>query len=212
MPASVLLQRLSARASRAGIEIRPAVADRLVAYYELLERWNRTINLTSLRDPDAAMDRLLIEPIAASAFLPAHSRIMDIGSGGGSPAIPLAIALEAASLVMVESHGRKSAFLRETARQLQISSVLVHDGRLETLSVESLGERRPNLISVRAVRVDIALLKALKDFPVTEGTLALFSAVTSLPNLDVVGLRLAATHPLPSGATLLLVSDPKAGV
>jgi len=63
-----------------------------VKYYELLERWNRTINLTSLRNRDAAMDRLLIEPIAASTFLPNRPRLMDIGSGGGSPAIPLAIA------------------------------------------------------------------------------------------------------------------------
>ena len=47
-----------------------------MTYFELLEHWNRTINLTSLRDPDAAMDRLLIEPIAASAYLPARPRLM----------------------------------------------------------------------------------------------------------------------------------------
>ena len=127
MTASDLLQTLTARASRAGIAIVPEVAARLVEYYELLERWNRTINLTSLRDRDAAMDRLLIEPIAASAFLPSRPRLMDIGSGGGSPAIPLAIALDAPSLVMVESHGRKAAFLREAARQFEIPSVLVHE-------------------------------------------------------------------------------------
>jgi len=209
MTASDLLQLLTARASHVGVEILPAVADRLVKYYELLERWNRTINLTSLRNLDAAMDRLLIEPIAASTFLPNRPRLMDIGSGGGSPAIPLAIALKAASLVMVESHGRKAAFLREAARQLDIPSVLVHDGRLETLEVQSLGEKLPSLISVRAVRVDLALLEALKDFLVVGGKLALFSTETSLPELDAVGLRIDATHHLPSGAALLLGSDPR---
>jgi len=208
MTASDLLQTLTARASRAGIAIVPEVAACLVKYYELLERWNRTINLTSLRDRDAAMDRLLIEPIAASAFLPSRPRLMDIGSGGGSPAIPLAIALDAPSLVMVESHGRKAAFLREAARQLEIPSVLVHEGRLETLAAESLAERRPSLVSIRAVRVDGALLEVLRCFLVAGGKLALFSTETSLPELGAVGLRIDSTHPLPSGAALLLGSDP----
>jgi 16S rRNA (guanine527-N7)-methyltransferase len=208
MTTSDLLQCLTARASRAGIEIRPTDADRLVAYYELLERWNRTINLTSLRDRDGAMDRLLIEPVAASAFLPLNPQLMDIGSGGGSPAIPLAIALNATSLVMVESHGRKSAFLREAARQLMLPSVLVHNGRFEALEAESLGDKRPNVISVRAVRINVDLLRDVKRFLTPAGQLALFSTQTSIANLLAVGLHVHSTHPLPSGAALLLGSDP----
>jgi len=208
----LLLQRLAARASRAGMTILPAVASRLVTYFELLEHWNRTINLTSLRDPDAAMDRLLIEPIAASAYLPARPRLMDIGSGGGSPAIPLAIALEAASLVMVESHSRKAAFLREAARALEIPFVLVYDGRLESLSPESLGDKLPDLISIRAVRMDAALLRTVKSLLKPGGKLALFSSKTSPPDLESALLHVDATYPLPSSAALLLGSDPNAGV
>ena len=71
------------------------LASQLVVYYQLLSHWNRKINLTSLSDPDEAVDRLLLEPVAAAAVLPANRALIDLGSGGGSPAIPLALALGA---------------------------------------------------------------------------------------------------------------------
>ena len=71
-----------------------SLASSLVTYYELLARWNRKINLTSLEDPDEAIDRLLLEPVIAARHLsPAVVNVMDVGSGGGSPALPLALAL-----------------------------------------------------------------------------------------------------------------------
>ena len=101
-----LVQRLADRAGLAGLVVPPVLAEPLVAYFEILSRWNAKINLTSLTDPDEAIDRLLLEPVAAAAFLPHQIRLMDLGSGGGSPAIPLALALGATHLVMIESRGR----------------------------------------------------------------------------------------------------------
>src|SRR3954454_18706272 len=87
--------RLSRRASRVGVAVPDDLGSRLAIYYELLERWNRKINLTALEDPDVAIDRLILEPLIAAKYLPAHTdaiRLIDIGSGGGSPALPLALA------------------------------------------------------------------------------------------------------------------------
>src|SRR5215471_18348732 len=87
---------LRQRAEVAGVAFDDEVAERLEAYFELLTRWNRTINLTSLPlEPPtaAAIDRLLIEPLTAIPHLSATADIwFDLGSGGGSPAIPLQIA------------------------------------------------------------------------------------------------------------------------
>src|SRR5215470_11027737 len=108
---------LEERARAAHIALSPQVATRLERYFELLSHWNRTINLTSLPlEPptDQSIDRLLIEPLKAVALLaPAVNVWLDLGSGGGSPAIPLQIAYPAPQLFMVESRERKAAFLRE---------------------------------------------------------------------------------------------------
>jgi len=112
---------LTSRAERAGVALPNLLADRLVTYYEVLEHWNEKINLTSLSDADEAVDRLLLEPLAGARLLPTGARLIDLGSGGGSPAIPLALALSSPVFVMVESRSRKAAFLREALRELAMS-------------------------------------------------------------------------------------------
>src|SRR5438128_1758354 len=108
--------RLAARVAQAGLTLGPALSSRLLVYFDLLSHWNRTINLTSLSDPDEAIDRLILEPLAAAQQLPGGAVLVDLGSGGGSPAIPLALALGTRTVVMIESRARKAAFLREALR------------------------------------------------------------------------------------------------
>ena len=113
MPARDFRTRLARRAKKAGVFLSDELAAQLTSYYDLLSHWNRKINLTALDQPDDAIDRLLLEPVLAARYLPpAISSLMDIGSGGGSPAIPLKLCAQAASLTMVEAKARKSAFLR----------------------------------------------------------------------------------------------------
>ena len=194
MSASDLLQRLGERSSQAALDVDPLVASRLAAYYALLEHWNRTINLTSLRNVDDAIDRLLLEPLAAARHLPSHSRLLDIGSGGGSPAIPLAIALGVTSLVMVESNSRKSAFFREAARELAIPA-RVESARLESLSVADIGGPQ-RLISVRAVRLDTVVFIKLKSFIAPKGRLALFSSGEPRSDFSAAGFHLMDAYSL----------------
>ncbi len=194
MSASDLLQRLAERSSQAALDLDPLVASRLAAYYALLEHWNRTINLTSLRNVDDAIDRLLLEPLAAARHLPSQSQLLDIGSGGGSPAIPLAIALGVTSLVMVESNSRKASFLREAARELAIPA-RVEAARLESLSVADVGGPQP-LISVRAVRLDPVVFIKLKSFIAPEGRLALFSSGQPRSDFFTAGFHLMDAYSL----------------
>src|SRR5262249_54868158 len=107
------------------------------------------------------IDRLLVEPLKAARFFPASTmRWCDLGSGGGSPALPIKLARPEVSLTMVESRSRKVAFLREAVRRLGIErGEVLHD------RVERVGDRRDfggtfDLITVRAVRVDPVLFDA----------------------------------------------------
>jgi 16S rRNA (guanine527-N7)-methyltransferase len=91
----------------------------LQAHYELLVRWNRKLNLTTVTDVNEAVTRHYGESLFLAAHLPAHPlRIVDIGSGAGFPGLPIAVLRPDCEVSLVESHQRKAVFLREASRAL----------------------------------------------------------------------------------------------
>ena len=167
---------LKRRAQKAGAVLTPDVAERYETYYTLLARWNAKINLTSLNleAGDEAIDRLLIEPLLAARSVKAgDSKLIDIGSGGGSPALPLAIAAPALALTMVESKVRKSAFLREAVRTLGLNAQVLTN-RYETLLADPAMHEFADILSMRAVRVDVRTLVGLQAFVRQGGRFFLF--------------------------------------
>ena len=178
------------------------LAEPLEAYYRLLAAWNTKINLTGLRlseiSPDA-IDRLLIEPIVAAKYVPARaSRMLDVGSGGGSPAIPLALAVPTARLLMVESKTRKSVFLREAIRTLALPGADVATARFEELLARPDAHEAPDLVKIRAVRVESRVLMTLQAFVRPGGQIFLFRGSGGADPSEAVNPPLAwkATYPL----------------
>ena len=192
--------RLQKRASRAGLFLNDELADGLVAYYELLYRWNRKINLTALADGDQAVDRLLIEPILAARHLPSVPSYLhlDIGSGGGSPAIPMYLAVGGMELRMVEIKARKSAFLREAVRHLNLQRAVVENATYEELLARPELHESCQSVSVRAVRIETRVLTTLQAFLAIGGRLLLFRGPTGPeePGVIVPPLAWTGTHPL----------------
>ena len=179
--------RLKRRAQKAGVALSPETAARLEIYFELLARWNARINLTALNlaTGDEAVDRLLIEPLIASRCVSSSdSTLMDIGSGGGSPAIPLAIASPQLALTMVEVKVRKSAFLREAIRALQLNAQVL-TSRYEALLADPAMHEFADILSLRAVRVDVRTLTGIQAFVKPNGRFFLFRPVGPVSDLDV---------------------------
>lgn len=156
MNASGLRTLLSNRAELAGLSLDDLLLDRLQTYFGLLARWNLRINLTgfALDQPSAeAVDRLLIEPLLIAPALPHSVDVwFDLGSGGGSPAIPIQLSRPARNLVLVESRGRKAAFLREVAREMAIQEIDVEAARIEAVAASHRLAGAADLVTVRAVR------------------------------------------------------------
>ena len=114
------------------IELTSHQIETLDAHYEFLLRWNRVLNLTSVHSAEEAVERHYCESLFLAAHLPAGPlRIADIGSGAGFPGIPVAVVRPESSVTLIESHQRKSVFLREATREL--SNVHVLSKRAETL-------------------------------------------------------------------------------
>jgi 16S rRNA (guanine527-N7)-methyltransferase len=194
--------RLARRARRAGVTISPTLAVKLEAYFKLLTAWNTKMNLTGLdlaEQSPAAIDRLLVEPLVASKHVTSPvTRMIDIGSGGGSPAIPLALALSSPHLMLVEAKARKSVFLREALRALEMSEAEVVTSRFEELLARPPLHEAHELLTLRAVRVEGAILMNLQAFVRPGGELFLFRAASGAeaPGSLMPPLSWKATFPL----------------
>jgi 16S rRNA (guanine527-N7)-methyltransferase len=192
--------RLARRTRRAKAPITLAMLEPLEAYFRLLAHWNAKINLTSLTlEPptDEAFDRLLVEPLAASKQIPtnASSVWVDLGSGGGSPAIPLKIARPALKLTMIESKERKGAFLREAVRILDLRDAVVETERFEVSAAAPEHAATTDLVTARAVRTDAEFFHVAARLLKHGGQLFLFRPAHS-PSPDPSGWKRINTFPL----------------
>lgn len=112
--------------------LNPEQVSSLKSHLDLLEHWNRTINLTAIKGKNEAISRHIGESLFLAGRLPAVSlRLCDLGSGGGFPGIPVAIARPDCTVTLVESDVRKGVFLREASRKLPNVTVLTQ--RFESL-------------------------------------------------------------------------------
>ena len=102
----------------------------LLAYLAILLRWNCTYNLTAIKEPQAMVQRHLLDSLAIHPYLTAD-RLADLGSGAGFPGIPLAIANPALQVDLIESNGKKVRFLREVIHRLGLTNVEVIQRRIE---------------------------------------------------------------------------------
>src|SRR3546814_989152 len=111
-----------------------ALAPPLLAYLALLDRWNHTYNLPAIRDPRAMVALHLLDSLAMHPFVRDIGSLADLGSGAGLPGIPLAIAVPALRVTLVESNGKKARFLREAVRTLGLDNAQVAESRTEALA------------------------------------------------------------------------------
>jgi len=156
MPASPAAT-LEAGLAELGLALSDGARGKLIDYLALLAKWNRTYNLTSIRDTQRMVTHHLLDALAALPGLPERAiRVLDVGSGGGVPGIPWAIARPSWRVTLAESSRKKAAFLLQATIELQLTNVRVRDERVERLG----GDERFDLIASRAF-ADLATFAAV---------------------------------------------------
>jgi 16S rRNA (guanine527-N7)-methyltransferase len=125
-------QQLRAGLAELAIDLPAATQEQLLAYLALLAKWNKTFSLTALRDPEKAVSHHLLDSLAILPYLPTEAdSLLDVGSGGGQPGIPLAICRPELTVALADSNQKKVAFLQQAAIELRLANVRAHAVRIE---------------------------------------------------------------------------------
>lgn len=130
-------ERLEEGARQLGLDLAPAQVDRLLAYLDQLERWNRAHNLTAIRDRGSMVTHHLLDSLSIVAPLalqrPAGGRLLDVGSGGGLPGAVIAIAAPQWHVTCLDAVAKKAAFVRQAAGALGLANLESMHGRIEAV-------------------------------------------------------------------------------
>jgi 16S rRNA (guanine527-N7)-methyltransferase len=123
---------LSTGLAELGLDLSDDAQQKLLAFRDLLLKWNKTYNLTALRDPAQAISHHLLDSLAILPHV-GDGPLLDVGAGGGLPGIPLAIARPQLAVSMVDTVQKKATFLQQAAIELGLKNVAVHHARVEEM-------------------------------------------------------------------------------
>ena len=179
-------------------------------YAELLLEWNRAVNLTGARTLEEIRKQIDNSSLLLAIAWEGGKRVVDIGSGGGLPAIPLALAFPEVSFSLLEANARKCAFLRHAAGTLGLANVAILEGRAEELARQAQFRERFDRAISRAAAAPTVLLELALPFVEPGGEL-----IAQVSQVDPHLLQSAAAihgggvprieHPVPGRGALLLV-------
>lgn len=175
--------------------------ERISRYRELLLQWNRSVNLIG-PEATANVDEHIGEALEAGDALPLSGTVLDFGSGGGLPAIPLAIRYPEASFHLVEADQKKWSFLKFVARECQLKAT-IHGDRLERLVARLEPDLRFRFVTSRAVGYPEQWLPLLDGHLEPEARIALFQR--NEPDTAIEHFDLERVVPLSRGDRNVLV-------
>ncbi|SFF17973.1 16S rRNA m(7)G-527 methyltransferase [Phytobacter palmae] len=130
-----MLNKLSRLLDEAGISLTDHQKNQLVAYVEMLHKWNKAYNLTSVRDPNEMLIRHILDSIVVAPHLQGE-RFIDVGTGPGLPGIPLSIVLPDAHFILLDSLGKRVRFLRQVQHELHLTNITPVQSRVEDFPAE----------------------------------------------------------------------------
>ena len=173
--------------SELGMQLPRGAAEILLRYVRLLAKWNKTYNLTAIRDPLEMVGHHLLDSLSVVPHLPVgdNDAIADIGAGGGLPGIPIAIARPSWQVTLNEASEKKAAFLRQAAIELGLSNVAIQQGRAELWRPKA----RFALVISRALAELAELAELARPLLAQGGFLAAMKGVYPSAEID----RLSAT-------------------
>ncbi|MCK2096555.1 16S rRNA (guanine(527)-N(7))-methyltransferase RsmG [Thauera aromatica] len=181
-----------------GLVLAQETVDRLLAFGELLLKWNKVYNLTAIRSPQELVTHHLLDALAVLPHLAAVNRLADIGSGGGLPGVVLAIVRPALIVTSIEAVGKKASFQQQAKIELGLGNFGVLHQRVEQVRAAALPGGAADGVISRAFS-SLADFVTLSGHLVAEGG-ALYAMKGLRPDAEIAALpagwAVSAIHPL----------------
>ncbi len=138
-----------------GLNLKDQQISQLLTYVQLLDKWNKVYNLTSVRDPQDMISRHVLDSLAILPYLSGDS-LLDVGTGAGLPGIPVAIANPEVVVTLLDSNSKKTRFLQQVKAELNLSNITVVHGRVEHAELPKFATVTARAFSTIDVIIDLA--------------------------------------------------------
>lgn len=120
-----------------GLNLQPLQVERLLEYLSLFSKWNKAYNLSAIRDTESMVSLHLLDSLSIYPYLKGQ-RLIDVGTGGGLPGIPMAVMFPERSFTLLDSAGKKTRFLFQVTQSLGLDNVEVENCRVESFQPDAL--------------------------------------------------------------------------
>lgn len=189
-------------AIKLGFSFEENILEKFSLYYKELSFWNRSVNLTGLQTEQEQAVLLFADSLAGSLAFPENTSfsIIDIGTGGGFPGIPLKLAFSSLQTTLMEPRGNKMAFLHTVIGKLELTGISVLQKRLEACRSFINEEDKWDIAISKAVSLE-AILPHVKNILKKDGKLVVFrsSNIDNRENLQGLAIEKEASYELPYG-------------
>lgn len=170
------------RSKALGISVPSEVAYQLIEYVYLMHRWNRTYNLTAVRNVEALVTRHIIDSFTILPHLPEGSSVLDIGTGAGLPGLPAALMRPDLKVTLLDSNGKKACFLKQVISDLNLPRVHVEQCRVELFQPKN----RYDVIVARAFSSLANLLEVSQHLSSDQGIIVAMKGMYPNAELDEI--------------------------
>lgn len=163
--------------------------DRLLAYLEILRKWNNSYNLVGTSDRTELVQKHLLDSMAISPYIK-EAPILDVGSGAGLPGIPLAITLPELAFTLLDANSKKTRFMRQVAIELNLSNIEITQSRVEDFQIASM----PKTVIARAFAPLQTALNQLVRVCAPQGQVLIMLGERTQELPIIAGFKTLTTH------------------
>lgn len=164
-----IISILKSQAEKIGVTIEENQAEKFINYMKLLLEWNEKMNLTAITDPNEIVQKHFIDSLTVLPYINENTKMIDVGTGAGFPAIPLKIANESTQITLLDSLNKRLNFLNEVITKLQLKEIVTVHGRAEETGKNKKYREQYNIAISRAVASLNVLVEYLLPFVKVNG-------------------------------------------
>ena len=169
--ARLLVDKLEKLGTKNHIDLTGGQIDKLLRMDEWVVKWNRSISLIGFANDAERIDRFFIEAVHAATWLPKNGNAIDIGSGGGSPALPMAVCRPDICWTLLEPNQRKKVFLEEISTELSLKQIHVVRQRYEHYQPKT----KVRVVTTRGVLMNMGSIKKMHTWLEAGGQIMLLT-------------------------------------